>query len=486
MIFADDLGFSDLGCYGANIVETPNLDRMGFGGMRFTQFYNNAKCAPSRASLLTGLYSQQVGCQGPPVAMRDCVTTGEALRLAGYQTWYSGKWHAEETPYQRGFDRAWGLCDGHCNYFNPGPARVPGDPDPAFWGASPQKPYPRWADNDREIIGWTPDDPDFYTTDAFTDRAITYLQEAAGDDRPFYLHLCYTAPHFPLQARDEDIAKYRGRFKGGWDEMRRRRHERQLELGIVDARWKLPARDEPVPAWEDATDPDEQDHLMAVYAAMIDRMDQNIGRLRQAVDERGETENTLILFMSDNGGSSEDFQHTPDTPPGGIDSFRFVGANWANASNTPFRKFKSWDHEGGVSTPGIAYWPGVIPAGTLNHDVAHLIDVMPTLLELAGSAYPQTYDGRNVTPCEGRTLLPLFEGRSREPHPQLGWQFWNWAALREGDWKIVRRAKDAPWELYDMAADRTETNDLAALHPDIVERLAAGHVAWAEHVGAKR
>lgn len=477
LIMADDMGFSDLGCYGADVVETPNLDRLGMGGMRFTQFYNCAKCAPTRASLLTGLYASQAGSDGEVAYLRHCATLGEALRPAGYRTWMTGKWHQYETPYQRGFDRYYGLCDGQCNYWNPGRAR-PGEPEPG------RMRFGRWAIDGEEFAEWTPTDPDFFSTDAFTDHALQYLDETPDDAQPFLLHVCYTAPHFPLHAPPEDIAKYRGKFMHGWDELRERRHKRQLALGLLDPQWKLSNRDERAPAWADLSEPEQQDWdlRMAVYAAMIDRMDRNIGRLIRKLEETGQLENTLIMFLSDNGGCAESFNLTPDIDPGPVESFRTLDLPWANATNTPFRKFKRRDHEGGISTPFIAHWPGVIPPGRINHDVAHVIDVMPTLLELAGGTYPQMNRGEPVVPCEGLSLTPLLRGESRAGHELLCWEYRIYAAARRGRWKILRSHPTEPWELYDMVNDRTETTDRAKDHPEIVLALALDYDRWATRV----
>jgi arylsulfatase len=479
LILADDLGYSDLGCFGGEI-QTPNLDRLGMGGTRFTQFYNNAKCAPTRASLMTGLYSQQTGCHGPPVQLSRCVTLAEVLRSSGYRTWMTGKWHAAETPHQRGFERHFGPCHGHLNYWNPGERR-PGEPAPAAYRPDD---VCRWAIDDREYLPWTPEDRDFYATDAFTDHAIRYIREGREDPRPFFLHIAYTAPHFPLQARPADIEKYRGRYRKGWDTTRLERYHRQLQLGLIDAAWGLPPRDETVPAWLEIEDKDQWDLRMSVYAAMVDRMDQNIGRLLEALRAAGKDANTLILFLSDNGGTAEDYNRTPDVAPGPIDSYRTLDAGWANVTNTPFRKFKMWNHEGGISTPFIAHWPGVVPAGAISDEVGHVIDIMPTVLELAGAEYPKKRDGASVLPFEGRSLLPLLVGGERPSIP-LMWQFGGAAAVRIGNLKAVRRDRKSGWELYNIEADRTEMNDLAQDHPAELRELVSAYDDWVQRVGAR-
>jgi arylsulfatase A-like enzyme len=499
LLMADDMGFSDIGCYGGEI-ETPNLDRLAAGGMRFTQFYNNAKCAPTRASILTGLYSQQVGCHNGPETMRDCVTIAEVLGPAGYRNYMTGKWHARELPTDRGFDRYFGLADGCCNFFNPGEPR-PGEPEPA------EKNYPRKFSRDGEVMEpFTPEDPDFYTTDAFTDEAIGYLREH-DTSNPFFLYIGYTAPHYPLQAPEEDIAKYRGKYLKGWDQLRVERHRRQLDMGLLDEKWALAPRDPRVASWEDvetreawdleampggsmsltwdhAKDRELWDLKMAVYAAMVDRMDQNIGRLMEQIRAMGEEENTLVLFLSDNGGCAEIRNQTPDVPPGPVNSYRTVDPPWANAQNTPFRYYKRYDHEGGIATPLVAYWPERVPAGTISHEVGHIIDMMATCAELGEAEYPQISGDRNVLALEGKSLLPILEGGTRDGHDAICWQFQDCRALRSGKWKLVT-VDGGDWELYDMEADRTELNNLAGDMPDRVKELDAKWDAWAERCGAK-
>ncbi len=498
VIMADDMGFSDIGCYGGEIA-TPNLDRMAAEGLRFTQFYNNAKCSPTRASLLTGLYSQQCGVHNGPVIMRNCTTIAEVLGAAGYRAYMAGKWHSAELPTDRGFERYYGLADGCCNFFNPGEQRD-GEAAPA------EKNYPRrWSEDGKIMQPYTPEDPDFYATDAFTDHAIAYL-DAHPRDEPFLLYLAYTAPHYPLQAPEEDIAKYRGKYLKGWDALRAERHARMIEMGIVDAKWPLSPRDPQVAAWtdvenrdawdteklvttkpnglswEDARDRDMWDLKMAVYAAMIDRMDQNIGRLLDTLDAMGVAENTLILFLADNGGCAELRNATPDVPPGPVDSYRTVDPPWAQAQNTPFRKYKRWDHEGGIATPLVARWPKTIAPNTITHQPGHLIDFMATFIEMADAHYPETFDGKPIPPVEGKSLLPVFRGEEREGHDTLCWQFSNSRAVRQGKWKLVQG--DGPWELYDLEADRTELTDLAGQYPERVAAMKDAWSAWAKRCGA--
>ncbi len=469
LIMADDMGFSDVGCYGGEI-RTPNIDGLAKRGIRFTQFYNNAKCGPTRASLLTGLYSQQVGGG----AMRGAATVAEALKPAGYRTLMTGKWHASSLPVNRGFDRYYGLTDGCCNFWNPGKQRE-GEPAPGRkWTR-----WRRWAIDDKKYVPYTPEDRDFYTTDAFTDTALEYLEEYGREEKPIFLYLAYTAPHYPLHAWPEDIERYRGKYRVGWDELRRRRYARQVEMGLVDPKTcRLSPRDPQNPPWDEAEDKDEWDLKMAVYAAMIDRMDQNIGRVLKKLDDLGRLDNTLVLFLSDNGGCAERIHKTPDIPPGPLASYRTVDRPWANASNTPFRKYKSRDHEGGVCTPLIACWPARIKqAGGITRQAGHIIDILPTCLDVAGADHPAAKPDSDLLGVEGRSLLPVLEGKQREPHEAIFWAFGGSRAVRMGKWKLVSLPKK-DWELYDLEADRTELNDLASAHPDRVETMKAAWEAW--------
>lgn len=489
LIMADDMGFSDIGCYGGEI-STPNIDSLAAGGLRFTHFYNNAICVPTRASLLTGLYSQQVGVYAnSPKVMKNCVTLAEVLKSAGYRTLMTGKWHALQIPVERGFDRYYGLADGCCNYFNPGPRR-PGEPEPGRkrhpgpWpkGQRLFRDARRWAIDGKVYIPYQPTEKDFYTTDAFTDYALKYLDEYSGEDRPFFLYIGYTAPHYPLHAWPEDIAKYRGKYMMGWDRLRKQRYDRLIEMGLIDNRWAMSPRDEIVPRWSDIQDKDAWDLNMAVYAAMIDRMDQNIGRVLNKIRQLGVEDNTLVLFLSDNGGCAGIANVTPDIPPGQVESYRSVDPPWANASNTPFRKYKVWDHEGGISTPLIAYWPKVIKkGGQMTHQVGHIIDIMATFVDMTGAEYPSAYNGTEVLPMEGRSLLPIFRGKESSERDPLFWQIRSnggGRAVRAGKWKLVTADPDKPWELYDMHADRTELHDLADRYRDKAKELARLHDDW--------
>jgi arylsulfatase A-like enzyme len=493
LIMADDLGFSDLGCYGGEI-ETPNLDRLATNGLRFTQFYTNAKCAPSRASLLTGLYPAQVteGGRGNQLHSRNNVTLAEVLGQAGYRTLAAGKWHNggsdERRPCARGFERFWGLISGCSNYFNPGDRRD-GEPEPGRKEPGDARP---WCDHDTIMKPFAPSDPDFYTTDAFTDHAIQFLDECGGGEDPFFLYLPHCAPHFPLQAWPEDIEKYRARYKAGWVEIRRRRYERLLELGLVEPRWGLSAADER----SDDSYANLGEHAaeaMAVYAAMVDRLDQSVGRVLDKIRSLGKEENTLVLFLTDNGGCAEEIHNTPHVPPGGVDSYQTVGAAWANASNTPFRLFKDFDHEGGISTPLIASWPARIRSSRTVHDVGHLVDFMPTFAELAGVDVPATFQGRDVLPAEGQSLAGLLGEEATTPvSRELYWIIGGARAMRQGKWKLVTEGPERvqagipvpagheSWGLYDMEADRCELYNLADRHPDRVRTMSSMWEAWRE------
>ncbi len=469
LIMADDLGYSDVGCFGSEI-RTPNLDRLAQEGLRFTQFYNNAKCIPTRASILTGLYPRGERAR----LTNNMVTVAEVLRSAGYQTALSGKWHlgaaAPQRPIDRGFDEFYGLTDGCCNYFDPGQR------DPPFEGGRIRI----FAHNDRRITSFS---DDFYTTDAFTDHAIVTLRRFAAKGRPFFLHLCYTAPHSPIQARPEDTARYEGRYGAGWEALRRQRHARQLALGLVSPKWELPGPDDKVYDWT-VSDQKWEDRRMAVYAAMVDRMDQNIGRVLQTLKELNIETNTVVMFLSDNGSSGEEAGGRMTSQLAGPkSSYMNVGPGWGYAHNTPFRRYKLWVHEGGISTPFIVRWPGVVKPNTLTRQLGHIVDVLPTCLELAGAKYPPQFKEQAILPVEGRSLLPAFNGKEAPRPNQVFWEQDGNRAVRQGKWKLVWDGEFKRWELYDMEADRTETNDLATQHAAKVKELAAEYARWAQATG---
>ena len=483
LILADDMGFADLGCYGSEI-GTPNLDRMAAEGMQFTQFYNCARCCPTRASLLTGLYPHQAGVghmtdkRKPPAYQgylnHHGVTIAEALKPAGYHTYMTGKWHVglDEGmwPVDRGFDEYFGILVGSASYFHP---------------AGLAKNHERVSPGDN-----------FYTTDAFTDSALEMIKAGrAKDADPFFLYLAYNAPHWPLHAKEEDIAKYEDRYLSGWDKLRPERHARQKELRVVDPRWELSPRDRATPPWA-LLDPVRKRIMarkMAVYAAMVDCMDQNIGRLFAALTSMGIMDNTLVMFLSDNGASNEWTAFGMDYLPvrgggaptgkiGSPHSSASYGRGWSNVGNTPFRLHKHWTHEGGISAPLIARWPGVIKPGSLTGEVGHVMDLMATCVDVAGASYPKEYNGEAVTPCEGLSLRPVFAGAGRPGHEALYWEHEGNRAVRRGEWKIV---SDYPgsWHLFNLAEDRTENHNLAQRDPERVAEMARLHQEWSDRVG---
>lgn len=481
VILADDLGFSDLGCQGSEI-KTPNLDALAANGLRFTQFYNTARCWPTRAALLSGYYAQQVrrdtvpglarGGQGTRPAWSALLP--EMLRAGGYRSYHSGKWHVDRTPLAQGFDRSYRL-DDHGRFFSP---------KNHFEGNQKLPAVPRGTD--------------FYTTTHIADRAIAYLDDhaRAHAESPFFLYLAFTSPHFPLHARPEDIARYHGRYDAGWEAIRAERWKRVQELGIVQGKLSDVEREvgppyhfpealktlgegevnRPLP-WSSLTDAQRafQASKMEIHAAMVDRMDQEIGRVLDRLKASGSFENTLILFLSDNGASAEimvrDDGHDPAASPGSADSHLCLGPGWSNVANTPFRRHKTWVHEGGISTPLIAHWPrGIASKGALRHDPGHVIDIVPTVLQIAGVTRPETWNGLAVPEPPGKSLVPAFGKDGSVVHDALWWEHEGNKALRKGDFKIVA-AKEQPWELFDLKADRTETTNLATTQPDRLQAL---------------
>ena len=493
LILADDTGYSDLGCYGSEIL-TPNLDGLAKGGLRFTQFYNTARCCPTRASLLTGLYPHQTGVghmmsdwQRPGYKgnlNRECVTLAEILAAHGYQTMMAGKWHVSRHiapegpkhtwPLQRGFEQFFGTIHGAGSYFDP----VTLTRDNQFVRAS----------------------GDFYYTEAISQRAAEYIDQAARRDKPFFLYVAYTAPHWPLHARSGDVARYRGKYAMGWDELRLRRHREMIRLGVVRAEWPLTPRDSRVMAWVDVPYKPWHQRRMEVYAAQIDNMDRGIGRILEKLKQVGEEENTLVFFLADNGGCAEEImprwqgphipertrdgkvvQHgnNPSLLPGPENTYQSYGVPWANASNTPFRLYKHWVHEGGIATPLIVSWPAVIRnGGGLTRQVGHVTDIMPTCLEVAGILYPSSFGGYRITRTEGKSLRPIFRGEVRQRDP-IFWEHEGNRAVRDGKWKLVSR-HPGKWELYDMEADRTEMNDQAEEFPTIVTFMSRAYDGWAK------
>lgn len=473
LILADDMGWSDLGCYGGEI-KTPNLDHLAYNGIRFTQFFNTAKCFPSRACLLTGLYAQQCGMDKKPDHLKNSVTLAEVLKSAGYRTLMVGKHHGLDNLYDRGFDRYFGLRDGCCNYFNPGVQREgEGIPTHKTW-AFPRK----WCINDKVYAPYTPKEKDFYTTDYFTNYALDYLDEYADEDKPFFLYAAYTAPHAPLHAWPKDIEKYRGKYLAGYEKIRKDRYKRQLEMDLIDESFSLsdPAYEE----WDTYSEDKKktEDLEMATYAAMIDSMDQNIGRILKKLKSLGKLENTLILFASDNGGSPGELpadlngfnQTAREGEIGSLTRWAYVGPSWANVSNTPFRRYKENSHHGGICTPLIAFWPGGIQGkNRITQHTGHFIDFMPTLMEVAKAQYPNEYNGEKILPYSGKSFAPVFKDEEAVPHECIYWEYSKGKAIRKDNWKLV--SWDGEWELYDMKTDKTETKNLIHKYPEIAKRL---------------
>ncbi len=507
LILNDDMGYSDIGCYGGEI-DTPHLDALARDGLRFSQFYNTARCSPSRASLLTGLHPHQTGigvltydCGPEGYAgnlSENCVTIAEALKRNGYRTYMSGKWHVAGSlrepssawPLARGFDEFYGTIIGAGSFYDPNTLT-------------------RGTVNVEHEAG---ENPHFFYTDAISDQAVDYLKQHtdAHATSPFFMYVAYTAPHWPLHAHDADIARYKGRFDEGWDRLREQRLQRLVDAGILDASWPLSARDPSQPEWTKAEEKAWLLRCMEVYAAQIDRMDQGIGRIVETLRASGELDNTLIVFLSDNGACAEDipdnvtvselvdnlmiakshtragelvqFGNLPHVMPGPENTYQSYGTAWANLSNTPFRLYKHWIHEGGISTPLIMHWPeGIAERGGIRHTPGYLPDIMATILDASGTPYPAERAGQPIPPLEGETLRAAFDGDVERSRPMF-WEHEGNAAVRIGQWKLVRNYP-APWELYDLGDDRTEQRDLASVHPERVRDMSRQYDAWAARCG---
>ncbi len=520
LIMSDDMGYSDINCYGGEI-DTPVLNALAEGGLRFTQFYNTARCCPTRASLITGLYMHQAGV-GHMMNDRGqdgyrgnlnnrCVTIAEALRPAGYATYMAGKWHVtKETnpdgpkfnwPLQRGFERFYGTIHGAGSFF---------DPNTLTRDNTMISPY---ADPE-----YQPET--FYYTDAINDHVVRYVAEhkQRSGKKPFFIYVTHTAAHWPMHALPEDIAKYKGKYDRGYKAIREARFERMKKLGVIEKHWKLSPQAE---QWDAV--PDEhrrwEARCMEVYAAMVYRMDQGIGRIVAELKRQDMFDNTLIFFLQDNGGCAEGMGRGgssarradgPTLPPmdaaalqpsmiprqtrdgwpvlqgkgvmpGPADTYHGYGRGWANVSNTPFREYKHWVHEGGISTPLIAHWPqGIKRHGELEHQPSHLIDIMATCVDLSGAEYPGQVKGVAIQPMEGTSLAAAFAGRDLDREGAIYWEHEGNRAVRLGKWKLVAKGRSGPWELYDVQADRSEMNDLADKQPPRVEQMTALWQAWAE------
>ena len=506
IIMADDMGFSDLGSYGGEI-DTPNIDRLAYDGLRFNSFYNTARCVPSRGAMLTGLYPHQAGVgamtrnQGLPgyrgTLSSQSVTIAEVLKEQGYQTGMTGKWHLSPTepldreeqlkwlshqkkknrfsdistyPVSQGFDKFYGTIWGVVDYF---------DPFSLVNGKEPVEDVPE----------------DFYYTDAIGDTAVAFVEEFSENAAPFFLYVAHTAPHWPLQAPEEEIKKYDDVYTEGWREIRRERYQKLLEKGILKgdvaelSKFMFPEK-----TWEDNPDKKWDARAMAVHAAMIDRLDQSVGKLINKLEETGELENTVIFFLSDNGASSErpsrygpgfdragstrggeevQFPVEKEVLPGPQTVHAGIGPVWSNVSNTPFKYWKGRVYEGGISSPFIVHWPkGSLDEGKIRPQTAHIIDLMATCLDLADAKYPKTFKGSSIDPMEGKTMLPIILGETDEnTHEIYFWEHMGSAAIRQGNWKLVRLRPKAPWELYNLSVDRTETNNLAPNYPLKVQEL---------------
>ena len=530
IILADDMGFADLGCYGSEI-HTPNIDRMASQGMRFAQFYNMARCCPTRASIMTGLYPHQagIGCMNQKLDAKPAyngelndngVTIAEVLRDAGYHTAMVGKWHlvhltiaslpekkakaaldfesappispAEENwPCNRGFEEHWGTIPGVENYFDP-------------YGLV----------HNTETI--KPDTSNFYYTDFITDHAVQLIDGYASEPTtPFFLYVAYTAPHWPMQAREADIEHYTGVYDVGWDAIRQARFDRQVAMGLCEKKWGLSPRawlpslndgDSRVGPWNTAPAKAWQSRRMAVYAAMIETMDRGVGRILAELSAKSIDDNTMVMFLSDNGACQEQVQpgwydiptktrdgqaiqigNKSNLMPGPETVWQSYGPAWANASNTPLRRFKHFTEEGGIATPFVVRWPAEVKqVGQIQHDqIGDVIDLMPTVLAAAGAAYPNEYHGHAIFPQEGMSLLPVIEGESTIPRPApLCWEHEGNRAVRIGDWKLLA-AHDEPWKLYNIPNDRTEMHDVSAEHRDIVEKLHQAYDTWVKRVGVE-
>jgi arylsulfatase len=485
VILIDDMGWSDFGCYGSEI-STPNIDALAADGVRFTQFYNTARCSPTRASLLTGLYPHQAGMGyldslvvensiGTQGRLRDdCVTMAEVLGDAGYFTIMTGKWHLGHfhgTPAaSQGFERSLSSPIGELYFANQKQRREAGV---HLNGKHLSLDDPQLGNN-------------WYGSDLITEWGLKFIDEALAAGKPFFYYLPHSAVHFPLQVPQEDIDRYRGKYLAGWDQLRDARYRRQIEMGLIDPQWPLSPLPPDVPPWDSLSEEEKDrfDHIMAIYAAMLDRLDRSIGTLVEGLRSRRVLDNTLIVALSDNGGNAESGPRgrLEGDEPGGPQSTVFLGQCWAMLANTPLRRYKHFTHEGGISTPLVVHWPAGIPAdrnGQLERQPGHLVDLMPTFVEVSGAEYPTQYDGHAIQPLEGVSLVPALSGKPLERHEPIYFAHEGNRAVRSGKWKLVMKYK-GPWELYDIVADRTEQNNLIDTQPATAERLIAQWGAWAK------
>ncbi|RDV27982.1 arylsulfatase [Alteromonas aestuariivivens] len=487
VILADDLGFSDLSSYGGE-VPTPNLDSLANHGLKFSQFYNTARCSTTRASLLTGMYPHKAGmgylsgyapegARGTLSYLHErAVTAADVLSEAGYFTAMTGKWHLgfdRTPPQERGFQASLVLPAGGV-YFPDQPPfnkRLKGPSKIYLNGEKMAISDPRLGDN-------------WYGTDLWTDWGIRFIQQARQSQQPFFLYLAHVAPHFPVMAPQETIEKYRGKFMAGWSKLREARYQRQIELGLIDKSWPLTEISPDVPEWDSLSQQDKErfDHMMAVYAASIEHIDSSVGRLTHYLEEQGLLDNTLILFMSDNGPSAESGPNgvAAGNPLGGPDSRLVMGQSWASLSNTPFQLYKHYTHEGGIATPLIAHWPAGIEKPQnkgFETTPAHVVDILPTLVDISGAHYPTIYRNTEILPMNGVPLTPLFQGKSLSRNEPIFFEHEGNRAVRSDKWKLVSRLQ-GPWQLFDMTQDRTETEDLFADYPQIAQSMILQYEKW--------
>ena len=493
IIMADDLGYSDIGCYGSEI-KTPNLDKLAANGVKFTQFYNAARCCPSRASLLTGVYPHQAGMGEMVVKKakdrstenpyqgwlsRQTVTIAEVLKSIGYQTYMSGKWHVGEErpdwPLQRGFDKYFGLISGANSYYELLPSRL---------FLEDNEPY-KIPEN-------------FYATDAISDKAVDYISQNQSSGKPFFMYVAYTAPHWPLHAPSAEIAKYRGKYMIGWDKLRRERYARQQKMGLLTKNVALSDKESDIADWVNAPNKDEWDLRMATYAAMVSIMDAGIGKIVDKLKATGQLDNTVILFLADNGACAEiidnraqkdleDEAYTASLTKstGEKGTYKAYGREWAALGNTPFRLYKQYTHEGGIATPLIVHYPKGIKKPFQTNQVGHIMDIMPTCLAWTKAKQPTRFNNENIKPLEGLSLLPILQGKTRKPHDFIAWEHFDNRAIRQGDWKLVWTKTIDKWELYDVAKDRSETHDLSSKMPKKVTELLALYDQWSVKVGVQ-
>lgn len=482
LVLVDDLGFSDTGPYGAVDLETPNINRLAAEGIKLKEFYNNSICAPTRASLLTGQYQHKAGVGyfnvnlGLPAYQgflnKESLTLAEVLKSGGYSTIISGKWHVgddpDQWPAQRGFDKSFGFIGGASSYYE---INEKGSEDVKLLKNS----QPYYLAKDK------------YLTEEITNNALEFLDEQDKEKKPFFLYLAYNAPHWPLQALPEDIAKYKGRYSIGWDSLRTLRHKNAIEEGVIDKDQKIAQKEDKLQPWNKLTY-DEQQYWQSrqeVYAAMIDRVDQGIGRVLKKLKDLKKDDNTLIVFISDNGaqgGNNLRLYTSRNTGPvGTAGSYEVQNSNWSQTGNSPLRNYKGTPYEGGISAPFIAWYPKNIKAGTIAQGTAHLIDLAPTFYQLAGVPYPVKYKGIHTNTLPGKNLLPVLTGKLDKVNrgEPLFWERGGNKAVRDGKWKLVS-TNDDKYELYDIEKDRAENTDLAAQYPDVIQQLKSQYKVWAE------